>query len=68
VGPPLGVREALGQPQVLARRMIIEEEDGFRTVGSALKLGDASTVPRRAPRLGEHQALIDRWLAEPPKT
>jgi CoA:oxalate CoA-transferase len=64
-GPLLGVREALQQPQVRARRMVVEEEDGFRTLGSALELGDASTAPRPAPRLGEHQALIDQWLAEP---
>jgi CoA:oxalate CoA-transferase len=63
--PLLGVREALRQPQVLARQMVVEEEDGFRTLGRALKLGDGRTRPRRAPRLGEHQELIDRWLAEP---
>lgn len=63
-GPLLGVREALQQPQVFARGMVVEEDDGFRTLGSALKLGDA---PRRAPRLAEHQAMIDEWLAEPPR-
>ncbi|HYY04063.1 MAG TPA: CoA transferase [Gaiellaceae bacterium] len=67
-GPLLGVREALQQPHVLARRMVVEDEDGFRTLGSALKLGDESTLPRRAPQLGEHQELIDKWLAEPPRT
>jgi CoA:oxalate CoA-transferase len=66
-GPLLGVREALEQPQVVARRMVVAEEDGFRTLGSALKLGDAATVRRPAPRLGEHQELIERWLAEPPR-
>jgi CoA:oxalate CoA-transferase len=66
-GPLLGVREALQQPQVLARRMVVEEGDGFRTLGSALELGDAPAAPRPAPRLGEHQALIDHWLAEPPR-
>ena len=67
VGPLLGVREALEQPHVLARRMVVEEEDGFRTLGSALKLGGPSTVPQPAPRLGEHQELIAQWLAEPPR-
>jgi CoA:oxalate CoA-transferase len=67
-GPILGVREALAQPQALARGMVVEEEDGFRTIGSALKLGDARQAPRPAPRLGEHQELIERWLAEPPRT
>jgi CoA:oxalate CoA-transferase len=66
-GPLLGVHEALEQPQVLARGMVVEDEDGFRTLGSALKLGDPTTVFRRAPRLGEHQDLIDRWLEEPPR-
>jgi CoA:oxalate CoA-transferase len=64
-GPLLGVRAALQQPQVIARGMVVEEEDGFRTLGSALKLGDAASAPRPAPRLGEHQALIDKWLREP---
>jgi CoA:oxalate CoA-transferase len=68
VGPILGVREALEQPQVLARKIVLEEEDGFRTIGSALKLGDPLRAPRPAPLLGEHQELVARWLAEPPRT
>jgi CoA:oxalate CoA-transferase len=67
-GPILGVREALAQPQALARAMVVEEEDGFRTIGSALKLGEPPRAPRPAPLLGEHQELIERWLAEPPRT
>ncbi|TML94102.1 MAG: CoA transferase [Actinobacteria bacterium] len=68
VGPLLGVRVALAHPQVLARAMVIEEEDGFRTIGSALKLGDPLRAHRPAPQLGEHQELIERWLAEPART
>src|SRR6266581_3662699 len=68
VGPILGVREALAQPQALARAMVVEEEDGFRTIGSALKLGDPPRAPRPAPLFGEHQELIEGWLAEPPRT
>ena len=68
VGPLLGVRVALSQPQVLARAMVVEEEDGFRTIGSALKLGDPPRAHRPAPLLGEHQQLIERWLAEPVRT
>jgi CoA:oxalate CoA-transferase len=68
VGPILGVREALAQPQALARAMVVEEEDGFRTIGSALKFGGALRAPRPAPLLGEHQELIENWLAEPPRT
>jgi CoA:oxalate CoA-transferase len=68
VGPILGVREALAQPQALARAMVVEEEDGFRTIGSALKLGDPPRAPQPAPLLGEHQELIEGWLAEPPRT
>jgi CoA:oxalate CoA-transferase len=67
-GPILGVREALAQPQAFARAMVVEEEDGFRTIGSALKLGEPPRAPRPAPLLGEHQELIERWLAEPPRT
>jgi CoA:oxalate CoA-transferase len=67
-GPVLGVRVALTQPQVLARAMVVEEDDGFHTIGSALKLGDAPRAHRPAPRLGEHQELIERWLAEPART
>jgi len=67
-GPILGVREALAQPQAFARAMVVEEEDGFRTIGSALKLGEPLRAPRPAPLLGEHQELIERWLAEPPRT
>ena len=63
--PILGVRDALAEPQVLSRAMVVEEDDGFRTLGSALKLGGG---PRPAPALGEHQELIERWLAEPPRT
>jgi CoA:oxalate CoA-transferase len=67
-GPILGVREALAQPQAFAHAMVVEEEDGFRTIGSALKLGEPPRAPRPAPLLGEHQELIERWLAEPPRT
>jgi len=48
--------------------MVVEEEDGFRTIGSALKLGDPLRTHRPAPQLGEHQELIERWLAEPART
>jgi CoA:oxalate CoA-transferase len=48
--------------------MVVEEEDGFRTIGSALKLGERPRAPRPAPLLGEHQELIERWLAEQPRT
>jgi CoA:oxalate CoA-transferase len=68
VGPLLGVREALEQPQVIARGMVVSEQDGFRTLGSALKLGDPPRAHRPAPRLGEHQDLIERWLEEPTRT
>src|SRR5256885_14378929 len=47
-GPILGVREALAEPQVLARAMVVEENDGFRTLGSALKLGGDAHAPQPA--------------------
>jgi CoA:oxalate CoA-transferase len=68
-GPLLGVREALSQPQSVARRMVVAEEDGFLTIGSPLKLGAVGIgAPRPAPRLGEHNGLLDGWLAELPRT
>jgi CoA:oxalate CoA-transferase len=67
--PILSVREALAQPQSLAREMVVEEEDGFRTLGTPLKLAGSSLGrPRPAPALGEHDGLVERWLAEPPRT
>ena len=68
-GPVLGVREALAQPQVLARDMVVTEEDGFRTIGTPLKLTGVPPIrPRPAPALAEHNHLVERWLAEPPRT
>src|SRR6266542_2505304 len=81
---PLFVRfaEAVGRPEwpsdprfaTDAKRALhraelrVEVEDGFRTIGSALKLGDPPRAHRPAPLLGEHQQLIERWLAEPVRT
>jgi CoA:oxalate CoA-transferase len=68
VAPLLDVRAALAQPQVRVRGMVVEEQDGFRTLGSALKLGDPPRAHRPAPRLDEHRELVGRWLAEPART
>lgn len=68
-GPLLGVRDALGHPQAEARRMVVSEQDGFRTIGSPLKLGAVgAAAPRPAPSLGEHNNRIEAWLSEPTRT
>ena len=64
-GPVYSVEEALADEHALARDMVIElEHPAFgwlRQVGTPLKIGGASPVYRRAPRLGEH---TDEILAE----
>ena len=64
VSPVHGVREALTHPQLRARGMVVAEEDGFETIASPIRLQGARPS-RRAPRQGEHDDLIDAWLAEP---
>ncbi|MHB1837247.1 MAG: CaiB/BaiF CoA transferase family protein, partial [Solirubrobacteraceae bacterium] len=62
--PVNGVREALTHPHLRARGMVTAEEDGFETIASPIRLQGARPL-RRAPRQGEHEHLIERWLAEP---
>ncbi|HLH64764.1 MAG TPA: CoA transferase [Solirubrobacteraceae bacterium] len=63
VSPVQGVREALAHPQLRARGMVVREADGFETIASPIRLTGCVT-PNPAPRQGEHQHLIERWLAE----
>ncbi|MGH2877739.1 MAG: CaiB/BaiF CoA transferase family protein, partial [Solirubrobacteraceae bacterium] len=62
--PVHDVRAALAHPQVRARGIVVQEEDGFETIASPIRLR-GSVKPHRAPALGEHNELIDGWLAEP---
>ncbi len=63
--PVYSVEEALADEQALARDMVVEVEHpvfgALRQVGTPIKLGGATPVYRRAPRLGEH---TDEVLAE----
>jgi formyl-CoA transferase/CoA:oxalate CoA-transferase len=61
------VEEALQDPQVEARQMLLDfgdpEMKGLRVLGNPIKLsGDGATLTRRAPRLGEHTREIMREL------
>lgn len=59
-GPLLDVRAALQHEQTIARGMVIEESDGFRTLGRALKFSEAPfDRPRPAPAMGaDNDALL----------
>jgi crotonobetainyl-CoA:carnitine CoA-transferase CaiB-like acyl-CoA transferase len=62
--PVNDVRQALADPQVLARDMIVEVEHpdfgGLREVRSPVRTEGEIREPRRAPRLGEHTDEILR--------
>jgi crotonobetainyl-CoA:carnitine CoA-transferase CaiB-like acyl-CoA transferase len=62
--PVNDVRQALADPQVLARDMIVEVEHPefgtLREVRSPVRTEGEIRQPRRAPRLGEHTDLILR--------
>jgi crotonobetainyl-CoA:carnitine CoA-transferase CaiB-like acyl-CoA transferase len=62
--PVNNVRQALADPQVLARDMIVEVEHPdfgpLREVRSPVRTEGEIRRPRRAPRLGEHTDLILR--------
>jgi crotonobetainyl-CoA:carnitine CoA-transferase CaiB-like acyl-CoA transferase len=62
--PVNDVRQALADPQVLARDMIVEvphpEFGALREVRSPLRMEGEIREPRRAPRLGEHTDEIFR--------
>ncbi|MUN35276.1 CaiB/BaiF CoA transferase family protein [Actinomadura litoris] len=66
-GPVLGVREALDLPHTLARGLVTEEADGFRTLAGGVRTTGTVREFRRAPDRGEHDHLLERWLAEEPR-
>jgi crotonobetainyl-CoA:carnitine CoA-transferase CaiB-like acyl-CoA transferase len=66
-GPVLSFDEAMADPQIVAREMVVETEHPsagkFRTLGVASKLSRTPGALRRpAPRLGEHTAEVLREM------
>lgn len=59
--------EALRSPFAKERGVVTEETDGFRTLASPLKLAGME-APTPAPELGQHNARIESWLSEDPRT
>ncbi len=66
--PVQTVAEALAHPQAEARGLVPTEADGFRTLGAGVRVRGSVTVPRTAPRLGEHNDDLAALLAEPLRT
>lgn len=67
ISPVLSLSEALSHPQAKARGMVVEVErpagGSERQLGLPIKFSGAPpAVPRRAPRLGEHDEEILRGL------
>lgn len=66
--PVLGVREALAHPHAAARGLVRTEADGFRTLANAFHLAGMRSTDDPAPRLGQHNDLLAKLLAEPVRT
>ena len=58
---------ALKSPLAEERGVIAVESDGFKTLASPLKLSGMA-APSPAPKLGEYNDEISRWLEEEPRT
>ncbi|MCG3773937.1 MAG: Acetyl-CoA:oxalate CoA-transferase [Nitrospira sp.] len=65
--PVLSVREALAHPHVAARELLIEEADGFRTLNNGFRMRGSRHSFTIAPRLGQHNDMLQHWLSEPPR-
>jgi len=64
------VAEALRDPQVEARQMLLDLDEadthGFRVLGNPIKLSDTpARLTRRPPKLGEHTEEVLREIQEP---
>ncbi|WP_171064509.1 CaiB/BaiF CoA transferase family protein [Actinomadura soli] len=66
-GPVLDVREALSHPHTLARGLVRDEPDGFRTLAGAVRTAGGVEEFRPAPAPGEHDHLLAGWLTEEPR-
>jgi CoA:oxalate CoA-transferase len=63
--PVLGPRDALTSEHAHARGLTPTEPDGFMTLGMGFELSGYQLPLNVAPRLGEHNHLLDEWLSEP---
>lgn len=66
--PILGVREALAQPHVVARKLLREEPDGFVTIDNGFQIRGSRLQFVSAPTLGQHNDLVEMWLHEDLRT
>jgi crotonobetainyl-CoA:carnitine CoA-transferase CaiB-like acyl-CoA transferase len=70
-GPVRDVADALADPQIAARGMVVEMSDRtgapIRTLGNPVRLSDsARPAQRRPPRLGEHtEEVLAKWVSPP---
>jgi crotonobetainyl-CoA:carnitine CoA-transferase CaiB-like acyl-CoA transferase len=61
--PVLDLKEALEQPQVAARGMVVTDDDGNRHVGNPIRYTrEPARLDPRLPGLGEHTAEVLRGL------
>ncbi len=61
--PVNDLREAMDDPQVLAREMFVEDSEGHPHLGIPIKFrNEPGTIRYRAPSLGEHNESIAREL------
>ncbi|AIY00830.1 hypothetical protein ART_1231 [Arthrobacter sp. PAMC 25486] len=56
------VNEALTSEHSAHRGNVATESDGFKTLASPLRLS-GSVAPSPAPALGQHNSLVDTWIA-----
>lgn len=60
------VRESLSSDLAAERGVVVDEGDGFKTLASPIRIR-GMVPPQPAPALGEHNHLLEKWLAESPR-